>query len=103
MADERTGVARDPGIVVPKEGLAGSCMPYPRLPVWLQQSCPILFRDSEQKLDEQLEMAIQLSTWFNETIVWAGSTEIDIEQLRQKLQSEVARKTAIWVSLASTR
>jgi hypothetical protein len=61
---------------------------------------PILFRDSEQKLAEQLEMATQLSTWFNQTMVRAGFTEIDMEQLRQKLQSEVARKTAIWVSLA---
>jgi hypothetical protein len=61
---------------------------------------PILFRDSEEKLAEQLEMATQLSTCFNETMVLEGSTEIDMEQLRTKLQSEVVRKTAIWVSLA---
>jgi hypothetical protein len=61
---------------------------------------PILFRNSEQKLAEQLEMATQLSTGFNQTMVLEGSTEIDMEQLRTKLQSEVVRKTAIWVSLA---
>jgi hypothetical protein len=61
---------------------------------------PMLFRDSEEKLAEQLEMATQLSTGFNQTIVLEGSTEIDMEQLRTKLQSEVIRKTAIWVSLA---
>jgi hypothetical protein len=60
----------------------------------------MLFRDSKEKLAEQLEMATQLSTGFNETIVLKGSTEIDMEQLRTKLQSEVVRKTAIWVSLA---
>ena len=61
---------------------------------------PILFRNSEQKLAEQLEMATQLSTGFNETMVLEGSTEIDMEQLRTKLQSEVVRKAAIWVSQA---
>jgi hypothetical protein len=60
----------------------------------------MLFRDSKEKLAEQLEMATQLSTGFNETMVQEGSTEIDMEQLRTKLQSEVVRKTAIWVSPA---
>jgi hypothetical protein len=61
---------------------------------------PVLFRDSAAKLAEQLQMATDLSTWFNELAVGVGAAEIDLEELRNSLQSETDRKISIWVSLA---
>lgn len=60
----------------------------------------VLFRDSAVKLAEQLQMATDLSTWFNELAVEVGAAEMDLEELRTSLQSETDRRIAIWVSLA---
>lgn len=61
---------------------------------------PVLFRDSAVELAEQLQMATNLSTWFNELAVEVGAAEINLEELRNSLQSETDRKISIWVSLA---
>jgi hypothetical protein len=61
---------------------------------------PVLFRDSSVKLAEQLQMATDLSTWFNELAVEVGVAEINLEELRNSLQSETDRKISIWVILA---
>ena len=45
-------------------------------------------------------MATNLSTWFNELAVEVGAAEINLEELRNSLQSETDRKISIWVSLA---
>ena len=52
---------------------------------------PVLFRDSAVKLAEQLQMATDLSTWFNELAVEVGAGEINLEELRTSLQSESDR------------
>jgi hypothetical protein len=61
---------------------------------------PVLFRDSAVKLAEQLQMATNLSTWFSELAVEVGVAEIDLEELRNSLQSETDRKISVWVNLA---
>ena len=60
---------------------------------------PVLFRDTAVKLAEQLKMATDLSTWFNELAVEVGAAEINLEELRNSLQSEIDRKIAIWFNL----
>jgi hypothetical protein len=61
---------------------------------------PVLFRDSAVKLAEQLQMATDLSTWFNELAVEVGAAEINLEELRTTLQSQSDRTIAMWVNLA---
>jgi hypothetical protein len=61
---------------------------------------PLLFRDTAIKLAEQLQMATDLSTWFNELAVEVGAAEINLEELRNSLQSETDRRIWTWVSLA---
>jgi hypothetical protein len=61
---------------------------------------PVLFVDSAVKLTEQLQMATDLSTWFNSLAVEVGAAEINLEELRNSLQSETNRKISIWVNLA---
>ena len=61
---------------------------------------PLLFRDTAIKLAEQLQMATDLSTWFNELAVEVGAAEINLEELRNSLQSETDRRISTWVSLA---
>ena len=61
---------------------------------------PVLFRDTAVKLAEQLKMATDLSTWFNELAVEVGAAEINLEELRTSLQSEIDRRSAIWAGLA---
>ena len=61
---------------------------------------PLLFRDSAVKLAEQLQMATDLSTWFNELAVEVGADEINLEELRNSLQSETDRTISTWVILA---
>jgi hypothetical protein len=61
---------------------------------------PVLFRDSAAKLAEQLKMVTDLSTWFNELAVEVGVAEINLEELRTSLQSEIDQRIAIWASLA---
>ena len=61
---------------------------------------PVLFRDTAVKLAEQLKMATDLSTWSNELAVEVGAAEINLEELRTSLQSEIDRRSAIWAGLA---
>ena len=61
---------------------------------------PVLFRDSAVMLAEQLQMATDLSTWFNELAHQVGAAEINLEELRNGLQSETDRRISIWVNLA---
>jgi hypothetical protein len=61
---------------------------------------PVLFRDSAASLLEQLQMVAKLSSWFNETAVDVGSSEINLEELRTSLQTKIDRQIALWVSLA---
>jgi hypothetical protein len=61
---------------------------------------PALFRDSTVKLAEQLQMATDLSRWFNRLAVEVGAAEVNPEELRNSLQSEADRRLSIWVSLA---
>jgi hypothetical protein len=61
---------------------------------------PLLFRDVADKLAEQLQMATDMSTWFNLLAVELGAAEIDLEDLRDSLQSEVERTVTIWVHQA---
>ena len=61
---------------------------------------PLLFRDTAIKLAEQLQMATDLSTWFNELAVEVGADEINLEELRNSLQSETDRRISTWVNLA---
>ena len=61
---------------------------------------PVLFRDSAVKLAEQLQMATDLSTWFNKLAVEVSAVEINLEELRNSLQSETDRRISIWVNLA---
>jgi hypothetical protein len=61
---------------------------------------PVLFPDSAAKLAEQLQMATDLSTWFNMLAVAVGAAEIDLEEPRNSLQSEIVRTVSIWVNQA---
>jgi hypothetical protein len=61
---------------------------------------PLLFRGTAIKLAEQLQMATDLSTWFNELAVEVGAAEINLEELRNSLQSETDRTISTWVILA---
>ena len=60
----------------------------------------VLFRDSAVKLAEQLQMATDLSTWFNELAGEVGAAEIDLEEVRNSLQSETDRRISTWVNRA---
>jgi hypothetical protein len=63
-------------------------------------SQPVLFRDSEAKLAGQLQMATELSTWFNKLAHVVGVAEIDLEQLRNSVRSAAEEQIAIWEKLA---
>jgi hypothetical protein len=63
---------------------------------------PVLFRDTAAKLEEQLKMVTDLTTWFNEAAVKVASAQIDLEKVRDNLQSEIDRQISIWVHLART-
>jgi hypothetical protein len=60
----------------------------------------MLFRDCEAKLKEQLQMAERLSDHFNFLARAAGTAEINLEELRNSLQSETERQVSIWINLA---
>jgi hypothetical protein len=45
-------------------------------------------------------MATDLSTLFNMLAVAVGAAEIDLEELRNSLQSEINRTVSIWVNQA---
>ena len=61
---------------------------------------PVLFRDTSVILAEQLQMASDLSKWFNEAAVSVGIAQIDLEKLRDSLQSEIDRQISICFHLA---
>jgi hypothetical protein len=61
---------------------------------------PVLFRDSEQKLQEQLQMAETLSKHFNPLAHPFGIAEINLDELRNCFQSETDGRISIWASLA---
>ena len=61
---------------------------------------PVLFRDCEVKLKEQLQHAERLSELFNFLAHAAGVAEINLEELRNSLQSEIDNQVSIWIRLA---
>jgi hypothetical protein len=61
---------------------------------------PVLFRDCEVKLKEQLQHAERLSELFNFLAQAPGVAEINLEELRNSLQSEIENQVSIWISLA---
>jgi len=61
---------------------------------------PVLFRDCLVKLGEQLQMAQELSDQFNLLARSVGAAEVNLEELRNNLQSETDRQISIWVHLA---
>jgi hypothetical protein len=61
---------------------------------------PALFCDSAGKLAEQLQLATNLSTWFNMLAVEVGVAEINLEEFKNSLQSEIDRNISIWVNVA---
>lgn len=63
---------------------------------------PVLFSDCSVKLDEQLQMAEELSKHFNSLARAVGASEINLEELRNSLQSETHLQISIWVHLAHT-
>jgi hypothetical protein len=63
---------------------------------------PVLFRDCSLKLEEQLQMAEELSEHFNLLARAVGVAEINLEEVRNGLQSETDRQISIWVHLAHT-
>jgi hypothetical protein len=60
---------------------------------------PVLFRDCEVKLQEQLQMAEKLCKHFNPLAEALDVAEINLDQFRSSLQSEIDRRIAIWVNL----
>jgi hypothetical protein len=61
---------------------------------------PVLFRDCSVKLEEQLQMAQELSEHFNFLARAVDADEINLEELRNSLQSETDCQISIWVHLA---
>jgi hypothetical protein len=61
---------------------------------------PVLFRDCSVKLEEQLQMAEELSEQFNLLARTVGAAEINLEELRNSLQSETDRQISSWLHLA---
>jgi hypothetical protein len=63
---------------------------------------PVLFRDCSVKLEEQLQMAEELSEHFNLLARAVDAAETNLEELRNSLQSVTDRQVSIWVHLAYT-
>jgi hypothetical protein len=61
---------------------------------------PMLFRDTAVKLAELLKMATDLSTWFNVLAGDFDAADIDLDELRNSLQSEADHQVSVWVSRA---
>lgn len=59
---------------------------------------PILFRDCEARLREQVQLAEQVSEIFNSLASSVGSAGINLEELRKSLQSETDRQVSLWIS-----
>jgi hypothetical protein len=58
----------------------------------------VLFRDSSVKLEEQLRMVEEISEHFNLLAREVDAAEINLEDLRNSLQSETDRQISIWVN-----
>jgi hypothetical protein len=56
---------------------------------------PVLFRDCSVKLEEQLQMAEELSESFN-LLARSVGAEMNLEELRNSIQSETNRQISIW-------
>jgi len=56
---------------------------------------PVLFRDCSVKLEEQLQMAQELSEHFNFLARAVDADEINLEELRNSLQSETDRQISV--------
>jgi len=63
---------------------------------------PVLFNDCSVKLEEQLQMAEVVSEHFNLLARSVGTAEMNLEELRNSLQSETDCQVSIWVHLART-
>ena len=63
---------------------------------------PVLFHDCAVKLEEQLQMAEELSEDFNLLARAVDAAEINLEEVRHSLQSETDCQISIWVHLAQT-
>jgi hypothetical protein len=61
---------------------------------------PVLFRDCSVKLEEQVQMAERLSEYFNPLARSAGAVEINLEEIRESLQSEIDCQISIWIELS---
>ncbi len=61
---------------------------------------PVLFHDCSVKLEEQLQMVAELSEHFNSLARAVDVAEINLEELRNSLQSETDRQISIWLHLA---
>jgi hypothetical protein len=61
---------------------------------------PVLFRDCEVKLKEQLQMAERLSDHFNFLAHEVGAAAVNLKELRNSLRSETDDQVSIWISLA---
>ena len=59
---------------------------------------PILFRDCEAKLREQVQLADEVSEIFNCLASSVGSGRINLEELRKSLESETDRQVSLWIS-----
>ena len=75
----------------------------PRIQLGNLDGQPMLFRDCEVKLKEQLQLAERLSKHFNPLADALDIAEIDLEELRDSLQSEADRRVSIWVSRARVK
>src|ERR1039458_8840505 len=58
----------------------------------------VLFSDCEVKLQEQLQLAETLSKQFNPFACAFEIAEINLDQLRNSLQSETDHKVSVWIS-----
>jgi hypothetical protein len=61
---------------------------------------PVLFNDCSVKLKEQVRMAERLSHQFNSLARAVDVAEINLEELRNSLQSETDRQVSIWANYA---
>jgi hypothetical protein len=62
----------------------------------------VLFHDCSVKLEEQLQMVEELSEHFNSLARAVDVAEINLEKLRNSLQSETDRQISVWVHRAWT-
>jgi hypothetical protein len=59
----------------------------------------ILFRDNEARLQEQLQMVEELCKNLNPLAKALDVAEINLEELRSRLQSQIERQVSIWASM----